>query len=291
MQDLVTAAIEHFKLNVVEIRPVEESYSSTVKILILQNQEMRVLKIPFSTVKFAREKRSLEMLQGKLPVPKLIADWQPNDITAGVLLISFLPGQALAGGITSELSFELGVLLAQLHLHRSDTFGDEFQRAEAATSNWWAMLEQKFQSWQPLCKEVMPSDLFESALRKFEEFYADLPEPDGPCLVHFDYRPGNVLVENGHITGLIDFESCRGGSADLDFTKIQEDVWEKFPETREPFLRGYSSIRPLPNLKETLPFYELYHAFGGVGWSVNRGRIHDDPFFLRNMRKLKLLAN
>ena len=109
MEDLVAAAIEHFKLKVVEIRPVEESYSSTVKVLILQNQEKLVLKIPFAKVKFAREKRTLEMLQGKLPVPKLIDAWQPNDITAGVLLLSFLPGQSLSGVITSELSFELGI--------------------------------------------------------------------------------------------------------------------------------------------------------------------------------------
>jgi hypothetical protein len=85
---------------------------------------------------------------------------------------------------------------------------------------------------------------------------------------------------------LIDFESCRGGSADLDFTKVKDEVWDVYPGTKEAFLEGYTSVRKPPRIDATLPFYELYNAFGGVAWCVRRGQT-GDPFLHRNWKKLE----
>ncbi len=53
------------------------------------------------------------------------------------------------------------------------------------------------------------------------EFHIDeVPISDRPCLVHFDLRPGNILVREGALAGIIDFESCRGGHASMDFFKL-----------------------------------------------------------------------
>ncbi|WP_430103640.1 phosphotransferase [Peribacillus simplex] len=72
---------------------------------------------------------------------------------------------------------------------------------------------------------------------------------DGPCVVHMDFRPGNILVLNeSKISGLIDFESAHGGPSEIDFTKIKQYVWDVYPETKEEFILGYKSIRTLPNL-------------------------------------------
>ena len=94
--------------------------------------------------------------------------------------------------------------------------------------------------------------------------YARLPEPDGPCWTHFDYHPGNILVIEDNISGLIDFESSHGGSADMDFIKIKLQVWDKYPGTKTAFIEGYSTVRRLPDIENTLPFYTLYVAFGGI---------------------------
>jgi aminoglycoside phosphotransferase (APT) family kinase protein len=51
-----------------------------------------------------------------------------------------------------------------------------------------------------------------------------VPQSDEPCLVHFDLRPGNVLVRDGRLVGIIDFESCRGGHASMDFFKLWQQV-------------------------------------------------------------------
>ena len=132
-------------------------------------------------------------------------------------------------------------------------FGDAFEVTEASPPEWWTMLDRMFQRWQPLCVGVMPLELFQGTLDCYAKLYASLPEPDGPCWVHFDYRPGNVLVQGTRITGLIDFESSRGGSADLDFIKVKNRVWDVCPGTKEAFLNGYTSVRPLPDIESTLP--------------------------------------
>ena len=95
-----------------------------------------------------------------------------------------------------------------------------------------------------------------------------------------------MLVQGEIITGVIDFESARSGSGDLDFVKIKEQVWDLWPDTKKPFLRGYASIRPLPDFESTLPFYDLTNAFRGIAWCVKRSKT-DDPFFYENMKKLR----
>jgi aminoglycoside phosphotransferase (APT) family kinase protein len=137
-----------------------------------------------------------------------------------------------------------------------------------------------------LCEQVLPATLIQHCLSVYVQLHEALPDPDGPCYVHYDFRPGNVLIHGGRISGLIDFESTRGGSADLDFIKIKNEVWDVSPETRLPFLAGYQSIRDLPDIEHTLPLYALYNAYGGIAWCVKRSKL-DDPFFDENLTRLR----
>ena len=282
--DLIQEAIAHFQLDVARVEPVEESYSSVVRILTLESGERLVLKIPFVQRKLFRELRALQDLKGDLPVPEVVDYWARDDGGPGALLLALLPGEVITDRVTPELAQALGVLLGRLHTHELEWFGDVSEPA----LGWWGMLQRTFQNWQPLCADVMPADLFHKTLDRYAELYATLPEPDGPSWAHFDYRPGNVLVEGGRISGLIDFESARGGSADLDFVKIKGEVWDVWPGTKAAFLKGYAAVRPVPEVERTLPFYELHNAFGGVAWCVKRSK-PDDPFFYENMKRLEEL--
>lgn len=276
--------IEHFGLKVSHIEAVEQSFSSTVKFLEMENGERLVLKIPFVQRKIHRELTALAQLKETLPVPRVLDYWLGDNETPGALLLSLLPGKVITWSPTTNLAFELGALLGKLHTHKLACFGDVFEPAP----DWWQMLAGFFQQWQMPCQSVMPSDLFQKACERYKVLYAGLPRPDGPCWTHFDYRPGNVLALGERISGLIDFESARGGSADLDFIKIKEYVWDVNPDVREPFLRGYASIRPLPDIENTLPFYTLHNALGGIAWCVKRANV-GGPFFHENMCKLEQL--
>lgn len=287
-ETVVQEALAHFRLTPVGIASVEESYSSVVRILTLERGERLVLKIPFVQRKLFREVCALQELGGDLPVPRLVDHWIRDDESPGALLLSLLPGAPIRGRVSPALAFGLGSLLGTLHTHEVPDFGELLPAAEGPSPLWWPSLRRRFLSWQPLCAQVIPSHLIQRAEDRYAELSEGLPAPDGPCWVHFDYRPGNVLMQGSSITGLIDFESARGGSADLDFVKIQHEVWDPWPDTREPFLEGYRSIRPLPDIERTLPLYALCNAFGGVAWCVKRSRI-EDPFFAENLNRLKQL--
>lgn len=287
MADLVQAAIERFGLAVTAIQPVTESYSSTVRILTLADGAKVVLKIPFSQNKVLREVRMLQRLHGHLPVPALL-NYDLSDSGVGALVLSYLPGTPMLDGVTTAAAFGLGQLLARLHLQTMPTFGDEFEQPTSAARGWWEMIDDYFYQWVPLCAQVLDGEWLRRCEQLYQQLRADLPAPDGPCAVHFDYRPGNVLWQDGTITGLIDFESARGGSADRDFSKIKEELWDLYPGTEMPFREGYQSIRPVPELERTLPFYTLHLAFGGVGWCVRRGKMQD-PFMQHNLATLARL--
>lgn len=283
--DLIKRAIAFFKLDVERIESVDQSYSSIVRILTLESGEILVLKVPFVRHKLERELYTLRFLEGGMPVPQVIDVWQPADDRPGALLMTLLPGKTISGKVTPALAHQLGNLLARLHTHKLDQFGDVVGGLHASEVGWWQMLKQTFHQWKPLCAAVLEPQLLLLAVDTFAKLSTNLPEPDGPCYTHFDYRPGNVLVQDGHITGLIDFESARGGSACLDFIKIRNEVWDTAPECRQPFLEGYRSVRKLPDIDSTLPFYMLYNAFGGVAWCVKRDKL-DDPFFDENLKRL-----
>lgn len=283
MDEIVQRAIARLGLTVTAMQPVAESYSSTVRILTLAGGDQVVLKIPFSQYKVLREVRMLQRLRDQLPVPDLL-NYYLDEGGVGALLLSYLPGTPMTNGVTPTASFDLGKLLAQLHTHSLPAFGDEFE-GSAPIRDWWGMMDDHFQAWIPFCGRVLDQETVQRSEERYRQLRADLPPADGPCALHFDYRPGNVLWQNGRITGLIDFESARGGSADRDFIKIKEELWDTQPETKAPFLAGYQSIRPLPDLARTLPYYTLHLAFGGVGWCVRRGKV-DDPFMQHNLTTL-----
>lgn len=51
-----------------------------------------------------------------------------------------------------------------------------------------------------------------------------MPEPDGPCVVHMDFRPGNILINDNKVTGIIDYESQRRFNRDRFYQKISAEI-------------------------------------------------------------------
>lgn len=277
----VNKIIKNFRLNVQKIIAVPESYSSEVYCLILANNEKVILKIPYSQRKLFRELEMLELLEDKLPVPKVLDFWEGDEETPGAFLLTYIQGEPITELVDLKLAGQMGELLARLHQIPMKSYN-----LVQNESDWWKSIHTTFLNWIPECKQVMSSNLLSNCIKVFEQFYQNLPEPDGPRVVHLDYRPGNILVNNSKIAGLIDFESARGGSADLDFTKPKIYVWDKYPKTKEEFIKAYESIRPLPDIAKTLPFYLFYNAFGGIAWCVKRKQLEGD-FFKENLEQLK----
>lgn len=285
--DPASEAIAHFGLRVTSITPVPESYSSTVRLLTLASGERLVLKIPYVRQKLLRELNALQAFANDLPVPRVLDAWIADD-GPGAMLLAHLPGTIIEGLVQPQLAYQMGELLARLHRHTLDHYGETYLPPDDDSLGWWEFMRDRWELWTRDASTVLPSDLVAAADALHDRLYANLPEPDGPRWLHCDYRPGNILVEDGVITGLIDFESARGGSADLDFVKISHRVWDAVPGTRAAFLNGYASVRPVPEIDHSLTYYQLHNAMGGVAWCVRRSDT-EDPFLRENLEVLQHL--
>ena len=114
-----------------------------------------------------------------------------------------------------------------------------------------------------------------------------LPSPDGPSFVHMDFRPANIIVDNEKVSGIIDFESVRFGSTEIDFTKLYRDFLSLDVNLYNAYREGYNNVRPLIDLENVLPFYQFTDAFNSIGWCNRRGIEKNALFLEENLARLK----
>lgn len=281
----ILKVIETLKLNVLHVEDVPESFSSEVYKLTFAGGEHVFVKIPFNKDKLFREFQMLETLKGILPVPRVLDIWYGDENITGALLLSAIQGVPCTGNIDEKLSFQIGVHLAMLHEVKTPGYGyhvtDGFKLLDP--NNWRLHIQSNFEKWKEPCKEILDPELYERCILHFDRVFSALPDPDGPCIVHMDFRPGNILVDGNEVAGIIDFESARGGSSEVDFTKVNRYIWEVNPRTKIPFIEGYQSIRPMVALERVLPVYDIYDAFSSVVWCRNRGVEKNLTFLQENI--------
>lgn len=285
----IQTVIKELKLNVLIIEDVPDSFSSLVYKLTLVNGEIVYVKIPYNKDKLFREFQVLETLKGVIPLPKVLDIWFGDESTTGALLLSAIEGTPCTEDMDEKLSFQIGVYHAMLHEVKTPGYGyhaiDGFKLLDQ--NNWRLHIRRNFEKWKEPCKEILDPELFERCILHFDGVFSALPNPDGPCIVHMDFRPGNILVNGNKVTGIIDFESARGGSSEIDFTKVNRYIWEVNPRTKLPYIEGYLTIRPVLALDRVLPFYDFYDAFSAVVWCKNRGIEKNQTFLQESILTLK----
>lgn len=279
--DAIKRAIVALGLSVASINPVKDSYSSTVRILELESGQRLVLKIPFTKEKLLREEKALKLLADNPLVPEIIDIWYGDDHDVGALLLSYIDGEPMELPVDDALIYDMGRKLAMIHQVELDAF--ELSKHDR---DWSASVKSKIESWISEIEASLPATLVVDIQAYLNGHITKLNKGGQPCLIHFDYRPGNILINDGKIVGIIDFENSRGGLAAIDFTKISNLFWNTYPNSKSLFLDGYKSIRKLPELETELPIYRFYHAVGGIAWCIRRGRVQD-TFFDENMSILQ----
>lgn len=278
--------IEKLKLNVLSIEDVPDSFSSSVYKIQQINRQIVYLKIPYSKVKLEREYEAIEILSDTLPVPMLLGYWEGNDEIPGALLLSEMKGQPVSGKVDEKLAYDIGVHHAKLH-NVSPQETKTYKGISNVHDQWSTFLETHFYGFAEDVKDVISEDLLNQSIELFEELRNSLPNPDGPSFIHMDFRPANIIIQENKVSGIIDFESARFGSTEMDFTKINRDIFMKNPRTLEAYQKGYKSIRTLIDLEVVLPFYRFTDAFNSLGWCKRRGIKKHQQFFDENYVILK----
>lgn len=252
-----------------------------------------ILKICTRTKDYLNEVYFLKHFAGTLPVPRVIQVIQPEAEINGCILMEYLPGTLVTStNFTDALAYEIGSLLARIHLNRAAGYGDLTQ-PHNLSSDPRDCFSTKFEEGLAECGNNLPRGLIEQC-RSYCASHIDLlASVDGPCVTHRDFRAGNVLVCDGRLKGIIDWASARGGFAQEDFCQLEHGGWPTNPSNKKSFLTGYASILPVPGYHDMMPLLRLGRAIAILGFTVKRGtwESSDARLYKFNRRFLETFFN
>lgn len=219
-----------------------------------------ILKICTRTKDYFNEVYFLKHFACTIPVPRIIQVVQPEAESYGAILMEHLPGTLVnAADFTDALAYEIGSLLARIHLNRAAGYGDLTQ-PDDLSSDPRDCFTMKFEEGLAECSNNLPHALIEQC-RSYCACHIDLlTSVDGPCMTHRDFRAGNLLVRDGKVQGIIDWASARGGFAQEDFCQLEHGGWPTNSSNKKSFLAGYASIRPVPDYHDMMPLLRLGRA-------------------------------
>ncbi len=171
----------------------EDAMVATVFKVTLESGKDLILKICSRKGDYLREAYFLTYFSEKLPVPIIIQLVQPEANLHGAILMECLPGRLLKiEDLNDKLSYEIGSLLARIHLERVKSYGDLTD-----PTNWSIdpriPFTLKFEEGLEECKEHLSAALLHKSRRYFDEHVHLLTTSDGPCIIHRDFRPGNLF--------------------------------------------------------------------------------------------------
>lgn len=250
----------------------KESLSSSIFKLQLKDNSYVILKIAFDEKRYFRECYFLNKVKDTILVPKIINTIDPSEKLNGAILMEYLEGNLISSKcIDDNLSFKMGALLAKLHSISCESYGDvaKGESFSKDVSSGILILKKYFEESFNGCKGYVDENLLKRIEKYFYDEIKKIKYLDGPCIIHRDFKPGNIIVKNNQIKGLIDWEIAKNGFAQEDFAQVEYLIWENFPKTKKAFLGGYQSIRKLPNL-DIMPLLRVCKAIGAIEFTIRR---------------------
>jgi Ser/Thr protein kinase RdoA (MazF antagonist) len=262
----------------------------------LSSEKSLILKIFTCDNDFHRELYFLNALAGVIPVPKVEKVVEPVADREGAILMGYFKGSLLKeNDWTYELAHEVGEKLALLHSERSDVYGDCMQN-KSYTKNAREYFQEKFFEELKECVNHLPEKCIKYCKKYYESHQKLLDFVDGPCMVHRDFHPGNIIVNKGSLVGIVDWASGRFGFAEQDFCSMEHKSWPINQAHKEVLLVGYSSVRKVPYYNAIRPLLFLGRTLAVIGFTITNGTWNDkdkeiyhynrqflDSFFKKNI--------
>ncbi|MGE0010150.1 MAG: aminoglycoside phosphotransferase family protein [Candidatus Babeliales bacterium] len=241
------------------------------KIRIQSSNTSYILKICTRAKDYLNEVYFLNYFANILTVPRIIQVIEPEEGVNGAILMEYIPGTLLTlNDFTNELAYQIGQTLARIHQQRTTSYGD-LSQPDSLSNDPRTYFIHKFEEGLAECGTLLPQTLVDQCRAYFNAQIDLLLQADGPCIVHRDFRPGNIIINNGKLQGIIDWSAARASFAQEDFCSLEHNNWPANPEHKESFMQGYASIRAIPDYHAIMPLLRLCKALAVIGFTVKRG--------------------
>lgn len=270
MDNLINIYKEHFGLNDASFSRIEheEAIIAVVYKISQPNGNNYILKISRQPNHYFCEVYFLKFFANKLPVPKIIKVIEPGQDIDGAILMQYLPGILLdKTNLSDTLVFNCGSMLAKIHSNKVTGYGDLTQ-PHNLSSNPASHFSLKFEESLSECSTHLPKALIDRIQLYFNTHINLINSVDGPCMTHRDFRPGNVIINDNKIQGIIDWASARAGFAEEDFSPLEFGEWSDRESLKKGFLMGYASVRSVPKYNNIMPLLRLNRAIATIGFTV-----------------------
>jgi aminoglycoside phosphotransferase (APT) family kinase protein len=159
---------------------------------------------------------------------------------------------------------ELGQLVGRLHACTGPWFGDVLgtEKHPDIRTCLHALVDSRLAQSPEDITSVGRDGLSEAIHSAIESV-----SPDGvPSLTHGDLWRQNIVMRQDRIACLLDFEHGRYSDRFLDFGKLDEHIFNEFPDGRTVFLEAYDELCALPDDWESR--VRLGHAIHALSMSA-----------------------
>lgn len=237
------------RLTVEVIIPIREGCRGSTYCVQVAGGTRFLLKLfPTEGEPCAGERQLQRLLQGEMPIPELYFTGNDEILHGSFGLYEFICGVSLRDALQSgvrpgdELVECLGRVAAFIHRHTYSTVGfldaDLNVKQQLPPTTEWYSLFLGSRATARLGPELT------TAIREIVEAgRLEIEVLDRcPTLVHGDFRPTNIIVDNQRLTGIVDWEFAMAGHPLSDvaqFFRYDEDFGER---ERRTFERGYRSV-------------------------------------------------
>lgn len=253
---------EKHGLKILKIKKADNSYNSNVYVIYDSNGKY-VLKITKNGKKRLNEKKYYNYLYNYVPTSKVLYSGVYKGEQYNI--IYFLEGKNVydeeCNDLRKEEIFNVGKLLGKIHNCK--------------------ILDQDSDSWIYYLNDCLNKTYSELVglfgkedndyINNFLNEYIDkrIKNNYKNCLLHMDFRVGNVIIDDNMNAGIIDLESMKNGEYVFDFVKINR-IFNK--NNFNIFLEGYKSEKELgSDFSDKLKFYSFFDSYTSLYWCyINR---------------------
>ncbi len=274
---------------------VNEVYDVTTE----SNQKVIVRISRQGSQNFETEERVIRLaLMAGVPAPKVLLIEQ---ISSGSENPTFCVEEKIEGkpltslintlesGVLKSIISESGGILSKIHSITVDNFGHLDGTVSFKTwQDYIFSIEERRAKIIAAGKQVkIESGLIDKAFRLLRE-NKQMFQIQKPKLLHGDFSPKHLLVKDNHITGVIDFESAKGGDPVRDFAWLNFFYGDSFPidwviagyDNKDLFDKNFDIKMKLYRLHLGLDLLEYYYSEENEA-----GLIHTKPRFIKDLEK------
>jgi aminoglycoside phosphotransferase (APT) family kinase protein len=201
----------------------------------------------------------------KVPVPQTVTEEVREYDSSHYIIVEDFKTETLNEDITPEKTRDAGRYLAYIHNSQS------FDKA-----GWWewedrkpkvigfpddslkGRIEDNLEDNLEYFREEDIDWLVDVSERFLDEYIELIPTDFEAVFVHHDYNPGNILVEDGAIVGVLDFDYAHSSHGQRDLVKAANNFWIRGNVDREHIYEGYREVRKLDeSFNQNEPLYRL----------------------------------